>query len=102
MLNGDSLPPETKNAYQALEDLELVLDNLRQGASDWRRRALKAEAERARVDGGDTIQVRQRVKQLEDDNVALHERLDAARGRVHELLARLRFLEEQVALEERT
>jgi cell division protein FtsB len=35
------------------------------------------------------------VADLESENKTLHQRVDAARSRVHELLGRLTFLEEQ-------
>jgi len=100
MSNDDSLAPETTSALEALEELEDVLANLRDGVADWRRRALKAEAAQAELGKGDGVQAREHVRQLESDNAELHGRLESTRERVRDLLTRLRCLEEQVALEE--
>lgn len=87
--------------FQALAELEQVLANLRDGIADWRRRALRAEAERAGIEAGaDVVGLQQRLVRVEAENADLHRRLDAARERLNDLLSRLRFLEEQVALEE--
>src|SRR5207244_10882795 len=45
----------------------------------------------AKPDGG----TRNRVADLEQENKTLRQRVEAARGRVHDLLSRLTFLEEQ-------
>ncbi len=100
MSNVDNHPPESPSAIEALEELEAVLSNLRDGVADWRRRALKAEAEQAQLGKGDVVRDREHVRELESDNAKLHQRLDSTRERVRDLLTRLRFLEEQVALEE--
>ena len=55
MSNDDKVAAETANAIAALEELEAVLSHLRQGVADWRRRALKAEAETALADYEKTI-----------------------------------------------
>jgi predicted nuclease with TOPRIM domain len=87
--------------FQALAELEQVLANLRDGIADWRRRALRAEGERAGIEAGaDVVGLQQRLLSVEAENADLHRRLDAARERLNNLLSRLRFLEEQVALEE--
>jgi predicted nuclease with TOPRIM domain len=87
--------------FKALNELEQVLANLREGISDWRRRALRAESERAEIEvGTDAVALRERLIALEAENADLNGRLDAAKGRLEDLLSRLRFLEEQVALEE--
>ncbi|OLC77822.1 MAG: hypothetical protein AUH78_03615 [Gemmatimonadetes bacterium 13_1_40CM_4_69_8] len=39
--------------------------------------------------------MRNRVADLEQENKTLRQRVEAARGRVHDLLSRLTFLEEQ-------
>ncbi len=89
--------------FQALQELEQALEHLKEGATNWRRRALKAEAERAELGvGTGTVQAREQVLILEADNAEMRQRLDATRARVTELLSRLRFLEEQVAVEERS
>lgn len=84
----------------ALAELEQVLAHLKEGLADWRRRALKAESERIELSGGtDVVALRERLVELEAENADLRRRVEAARKRVAELLARLRFLEEQIALE---
>ena len=100
MLNDDNIVSESADAIAALEELEAVLSHLREGVADWRRRALKAEAEQSELGKSDAVRAREHVRQLESDNAELHHRLKTTRVRVHDLLSRLRFLEEQVALEE--
>ena len=102
MSNDDSRPEPGNDALDALVELEQVLAHLREGVSDWRRRALKAEAERAELGKTDAVRAKEHVRQLEADNAELHQRLELAHGRVKDLLTRLRFLEEQVALEEQS
>lgn len=87
--------------FAVLDELEGVLRHLTEELASWRRRALKAEAERSELGPGhDPVGARERIVDLEEENRELRERLDVARQRVGELLSRLRFLEEQVALEE--
>jgi hypothetical protein len=77
----------------ALEQLETVLREVAEELATWRARALKAEA-----DGkGGTARgaAAGRNPELEAENRQLRTRVDAARNRVQELLARLAFLEEQ-------
>jgi hypothetical protein len=100
MSKDGSLPPEAADAMEALAELEQVLSHLREGVADWRRRALKAEAESAALGDGLTGRTAEDLRQVEADNADLHQRLEATRVRVQDLLSRLRFLEEQVALEE--
>jgi hypothetical protein len=92
---------------RALDDLEAVLRAVSEELAAWRARALKAEggeagpgagpapgagkAAPARVDP----ELRNRVADLESENKALRQRVEAARGRVQDLLGRLAFLEEQ-------
>jgi hypothetical protein len=77
----------------ALEQLETVLREVAEELATWRARALKAEADgkggtpRGAASG--------RNPELEAENRQLRTRVDAARNRVQELLARLAFLEEQ-------
>lgn len=86
--------------FTALADLEAVIHHLTEELAGWRRRALKAEADRAELGGpSDTLAVRERRIELEAENVELKLRVDAARDRVRDLLMRLRFLEEQGSLE---
>lgn len=84
----------------ALGALEDVLDGLTEELGAWRRRALKAESERAALGvEHDAVAAREQIVALERENQEMRRRLEAARGRVGALLSRLRFLEEQVALE---
>jgi ribosomal protein L19E len=80
---------------RALEQLEAVLREVGEELATWRARALKAEAPRgashARGDG----ESRGRAAELETENRQLRTRLEAARTRMQELVARLSFLEEQ-------
>ena len=87
---------------RALEQLEAVLREVGEELATWRARALKAEADgkgggvsrgavHARGDG----ESRGRAAELETENRQLRTRLEAARARMQELVARLSFLEEQ-------
>jgi predicted nucleic acid-binding Zn-ribbon protein len=85
---------------RALAELEAVIAAVTQEVAAWRRRALKAEA--GRSGGGaspDLASARERIQELEDENVELQHRLRTARERTEQLLGRLQFLEEQVGLE---
>ena len=86
---------------KALADLEQVVHNLAEELAGWRRRTLKAEAElqQARANGGvlagpELTQTRQRVIELETENLALRQRIDAAKERLGALAGRLSFLEQ--------
>jgi dynactin complex subunit len=86
---------------KALADLEHVVHNLAEELAGWRRRTLKAEAElqEARANGGvlagpELTQSRQRVIDLETENLALRQRIDAAKERLGALAGRLTFLEQ--------
>jgi FtsZ-binding cell division protein ZapB len=86
---------------KALADLEQVLRSLAEELAGWRRRTLKAEAElqEARAHGGvlagpELTQSRQRVIELETENLALRQRIDAAKERLGALAGRLSFLEQ--------
>lgn len=85
--------------FAALGELEGVLEHLAEELASWRRRALKAEQRPGLGDGSDVVGARERVVELEDETRELRERLDTARQRVVDLLNRLRFLEDQVAME---
>jgi FtsZ-binding cell division protein ZapB len=87
---------------KALADLEQVVQNLAEELAGWRRRTLKAESElqEARANGGvlagpELTQSRQRVLELETENQALRQRIDAAKERLRGLAGRLSFLEQQ-------
>jgi FtsZ-binding cell division protein ZapB len=86
---------------KALADLEQVVHNLAEELAGWRRRTLKAEAElqEARAHGGvlagpELTQCRQRVIDLETENLALRQRIDATKERLGALAGRLSFLEQ--------
>jgi FtsZ-binding cell division protein ZapB len=86
---------------QALADLEQVVHHLTEELAGWRRRTLKAEGElqQAQADGGvlagpELKQARQRVIELETENQALQQRIDAAKERLRALAGRLSFLEQ--------
>jgi hypothetical protein len=85
-----------------LDQLETILRHVADELAGWRARAVKAEAELkesgTRGAGSATKpdpETRNRVADLEQENKALRQRVEAARVRVHDLLSRLTFLEEQ-------
>jgi chromosome segregation ATPase len=85
----------------ALAELERVLQSVAEELAAWRRRSLKAEAElkEAQATGGvvapaELKESRQRVVELETENQALRQRIDAAKERLRVLAARLSFLEQ--------
>jgi hypothetical protein len=81
----------------ALHELEEVLRHLSEELAAWRRRALTAESRVSDPskpgEGG-----RARARDLEEANRVLEQRLDAARGKVTELVGRLDFLEQQAPI----
>ena len=86
---------------RALTELEQLFQNLGAEVATWRRRSLKAEAElqdiRAKggvYEGPELSGSRQRAVELETENQALRERIEAAKDRVRSLAARLAFLEQ--------
>ena len=85
---------------RALQDLESVVTRVTEELTSFRRRAQRAEAARAEL-GLDTdlVGATGRVRDLEDENHRLHARLELAGGKVRELLARLRFLEDQMTMD---
>ena len=85
----------------ALAELEKVLHSIAEELAGWRRRSLRAEAElkEAQASGGvvagaELKEVRHRVLELETENQALRQRIDAAKERLRVLAARLSFLEQ--------
>lgn len=83
---------------RALTELEAVIGAVTQEVAAWRRRALKAESDRAHAGATpDLTSARARIEELEDENLELHHRLRTARERVEQLLSRLQFLEDQVS-----
>jgi hypothetical protein len=86
-----------------LDQLETILRHVAEELTSWRTRALKAESELKEGGGGARgagapkldLEARGRAADLEQENKALRQRVEAARSRVHDLLSRLTFLEEQ-------
>ncbi len=85
----------------ALAELDRVLQNMAEELAAWRRRSLKAEAElkEAQANGGvvagtELKESRQRVIDLESENLLLRQRIDSAKERLRVLAARLSFLEQ--------
>jgi hypothetical protein len=83
-----------------LDEIETILQAVSEELTAWRARAVKAEGDLR--DGGGRSgparpdpELRNRVADLESENKSLRQRVDAARARMHELLGRLTFLEEQ-------
>ncbi len=92
---------EDRPEFQALDELRDVLQSVTEELAAWRRRALKAESDQAELGlGQEVVASREKVVALESENTDMQQRLNAARVHVEELLARMRFLEEQVAAEE--
>jgi len=91
-LNADN--PER----DAFTELEAVTRVLAEEVSAFRLRAQRAEAAQAEMSGGDydVVSSRARIVELETENRNLSESVEEARQRVERLLARLRFLEEQL------
>jgi FtsZ-binding cell division protein ZapB len=83
-----------------LDQLETILRHVADELALWRARAVKAEAELKESGGRGPVakldpETRGRVADLEQENKTLKQRVEAARTRVHDLLSRLTFLEEQ-------
>ncbi|HKW40202.1 MAG TPA: hypothetical protein VJN39_03030 [Gemmatimonadales bacterium] len=87
-----------------VDQLETILRHVADELALWRARASKAEAD-LKESGGRAgaatappkldPETRARVADLEQENKTLRLRVEAAKGRVHDLLSRLAFLEEQ-------
>jgi len=77
---------------EALRELEEVLRHFESELAAWRRRALSAESRLNEVAAGESGVAQTR---LEEENRALAQRLQAAKGHLGDLLDRLRFLEQQ-------
>jgi len=87
--------------YRALAELERVLEHVQEELTSWRRRAHKAESDRAEMGlDHDVVASREMITELERDNRAKSDRLKLVRERVEGLLARLKFLEEQINMDE--
>jgi dynactin complex subunit len=86
---------------KSLSDLEHLMHHVAEELAGWRRRTLKAEGElqEMRANGGvlagpELNQSRQRVLELEMENQALRQRIDAAKERLRTLSSRLTFMEQ--------
>jgi predicted nucleic acid-binding Zn-ribbon protein len=74
---------------ESLDALEAMLRDVAEELAGWRSRAQKAEAElKSR---GTPL----KNTELETENKVLRQRVEGARSRVHDLMQRLTFLEEQ-------
>jgi len=87
---------ERLEVREAIDQLEAILRDVAEELAGWRARALKAEAEvKAGGGGGKIVAPKHPPADSEAENKVLRQRVEAARARVHELLQRLTFLEEQ-------
>ena len=94
---------EGRPEYRALAELERVLEHVQEELTSWRRRAHKAESDRAELGiNHDVVASREMITELERDNHAKGDRLKLVRDRVDGLLARLKFLEEQIDTDEQS
>lgn len=74
---------------ESLDALEAMLRDVAEELAGWRSRAQKAEAE-LKSRGAPV-----KNTELETENKVLRQRVEGARSRVHDLMQRLSFLEEQ-------
>ena len=82
----------------AFEELEQLIRALGDEVAAWRRRAHEAEArlrELTPAPGAGAPVVPERVRELEQENRELHQRLETARQRTKQLVDRMRFLRQQ-------
>ena len=79
----------TADVREAIDQLEAMLRDVAEELAGWRSRAQKAEAE-LKTRGSPV-----KHTELESENKALRQRVEGARTRVHDLMQRLTFLEEQ-------
>ena len=88
---------ERLEVREAIDQLEGVLRDVAEELASWRARALKAEGElkSGGVKSGAPKHAPAPSGESEAENKVLRQRVEAARVRVHELLQRLTFLEEQ-------
>lgn len=75
----------------SIDQLEAILREVAEELAGWRSRAQKAEAELKLRGSAPAV----RNSDLESENKALRQRVEGARTRVHDLMQRLTFLEEQ-------
>jgi hypothetical protein len=92
---SNSERPET----QAFRELEGLVRSLGDELARFRRRALVAEGRLGELDNGDEPAAsrprRDRLVELEQENDALRERLEAATARTRSMLERVHFLRQQ-------
>jgi uncharacterized protein involved in exopolysaccharide biosynthesis len=94
---------EDRPEFRALAELERVLEHVQEELASFRRRAQKAELDRDEMGiDHDVVASRETITELERDNLDKNDRLGMARVRVDGLLARLKFLEEQVGMDEQS
>ena len=86
---------ERLEVREAIDQLETILRDVAEELSGWRARALKAEADLKAGGGSKAPAGAPKHTDSESENKVLRQRVEAARVRVHELLQRLTFLEEQ-------
>ena len=86
----------------ALDRLEHLVQTLAEELGAWRKRCQRAETELADLKarggtlaGPELTQVRQRIVDLEQENLELRQRVTAARDQLAALTARLVFLEDR-------
>ena len=82
---------ERLEVRDAIDQLETILRDVAEELAGWRARALKAEGELKGRGGSPPA----KHPESDAENKVLRQRVEAARVRVHELLQRLTFLEEQ-------
>ena len=80
---------------EAIDQLEAILRDVAEELAGWRSRALKAEGELKAGGGAAARAAPPKHPDSDAENKLLRQRVEAARLRVHELLQRLTFLEEQ-------
>lgn len=85
---------ERLEVREAIDQLETILRDVAEELAGWRARALKAEGELKAGGGGGRAAAQPKATE-DPENKVLRQRVEAARVRVHELLQRLTFLEEQ-------
>jgi len=92
--SGDRPPLDIRDA---IDQLEAIVRDVAEEFAGWRSRAQKAEAEikTGTRGGGSGSGSPVRNPELESENKALRQRMEGARTRVHDLMQRLTFLEEQ-------
>ena len=82
---------ERLEVREAIDQLEAIMRDVAEELAGWRARALKAEGELKARGGAPPA----KHPDSDAENKVLRQRVEAARVRVHELLQRLTFLEEQ-------